>query len=958
MKNLVRSVAGAKRRHALVSRLHSLFGIAGLALSTLAILPLGIVPARAVSLNDGAVPPGGMSGYHDQDNKFPFVASILVNGSSTCTGTLINSRTILTAAHCFADSNGFNGGPTPGSPGNPMRTVSFKPIASANDFANNDRAVTSIKNHAQYTGSAAYDIAVISLSAPVTTITAVTLATPDTPVPAKGTTITMVGYGNYGTGSACCNPADNKRRVAESALGGLLTYNTVFSGAVTDALYVAQFRNPLDPTSPNRFGHTVPTRPLEGTVASGDSGGPLFVTIDGKFVQIGELEGGSNPVGRTGEYGDTNAWTNVAAYTNWLAVNNPLRTVSAKAGNHEWTNADAWQDSVPGVVTAAPNNTFGNVGNYELDTARYYNVTLANQGILSLDTSVTIDNLAITGAQSQLTLLAGYTLTTETSTTISNGRLLLSGGTLASPAVGLTGGFLTGAGNVNGNVTNNGGTIAPLGNIIVQGNLTQTAGTVQNRVAANSSNDLLVVTGTASLGGRFNADVQAGLYNATTNYTVLAAGAMSGGFANVTSSSPFFTAVANYAPNAVTVNLNRIGFGAVAGLNANQQAVGNALERGYSTGVTGNAATLYANLLAAQSTNVLTQVSGASSGVSQTVALTGGSMFMSSMMDQAAAWRDGDNTSAPSAAPLGYAAAPAKKGTDAFAALEPRRRAAPARVWQAYGSGFGGWQSLNADANGVGSSQHVGGGAIGFNYQASPDLLIGLSAGVGSSNFSSGSSSGDATTGQIGIYGIRTFNNLYVAGALNYGFGKTNTSRLIAGLGPTETARGSFHSDQLGGRIEVGHRYVVNGYGITPFAAIQASTVWQDGYTETSVTSTGAPGVFGLTYGSQTTTSLPTFLGVQVDNRVAIGSALWTPSLRAAWVHEFRPQTQVSAAFNAIPGSGFTVEGPRAAENALRLELGSTVAFNDRYSLFGKVTAEVSDRSQSFTGNGGVKVAW
>src|SRR5262249_12803909 len=47
----------------------------------------------------------------------------------------------------------------------------------------------------------------------------------------------------------------------------------------------------------------------------------------------------------------------------------------------------------------------------------------------------------------------------------------------------------------------------------------------------------------------------------------------------------------------VDVTLTRTPFGAVAGLTANQRAVGNALEAGYSTTLTGPAATLYTNLL-------------------------------------------------------------------------------------------------------------------------------------------------------------------------------------------------------------------------------------------------------------------------------------------------------------------------------------------------------------------------
>ena len=73
-------------------------------LSGTAAIALSIAqPASAISINDQvAAAAGGIANYYDAGNQFPNVVSLFGAGGSFCTGSLINSRTILTAAHCFA----------------------------------------------------------------------------------------------------------------------------------------------------------------------------------------------------------------------------------------------------------------------------------------------------------------------------------------------------------------------------------------------------------------------------------------------------------------------------------------------------------------------------------------------------------------------------------------------------------------------------------------------------------------------------------------------------------------------------------------------------------------------------------------------------------------------------------------------------------------------------------------
>ena len=209
--------------------------------------------------------------------------------------------------------------------------------------------------------------------------------------------------------------------------------------------------------------------------------------------------------------------------------------------------------------------------------ARYYDVTLSNPGTITLDMNPQIDTLSIAGAQSQLVIGGPYTLQVLLDTRLSAGTLtMLPGGILAT------------------------------------GTYTQTGGLLQFQLAPSGSGRIEVAN-TATLGGTLGVAVTPGLYGLSTPYTLLTAGTISGQFAQFISSPPSSLSFALgpvYSPTSVDVTLTRTPFGAVAGLNANQRAVGNALEAAYATTLTGPAATLYTNLLMTGTPNALSQLSG------------------------------------------------------------------------------------------------------------------------------------------------------------------------------------------------------------------------------------------------------------------------------------------------------------------------------------------------------------
>jgi uncharacterized protein with beta-barrel porin domain len=471
------------------------------------------------------------------------------------------------------------------------------------------------------------------------------------------------------------------------------------------------------------------------------------------------------------------------------------------------------------------------------------------------------------------------------------------------------------------------------------------------------------VTDVAVLSGTLKAVVRPGLYQATQTYLDVFTfcscfgGVITGTFDNVVSSSPFFTATASYNPNSVDLTLTRIAFGSVPGETQNQRNVGNYLEQNYSPSLTGNAATFFSNLFAATSLSALDSLSGEGTTAGQQAAFNIATMFTTTMFDQMLSWLGGGGFGGddlnPASPLLQYAAAdkPQRPEYKAFSAIRPEAGAFRRQPWRAWMTAFGGTQSFSGDAviGSASSSNRIFGAAGGIDYQVNPNLLVGLAGAGSNSSFSvpRRATSGTLDGAHIGVYGAYRWGAAYVAGTLSYSHFNNLTSRTIAGVGPTETAIGNFGSDQLGGRLQVGYKFAFDRFAVTPFAAVQYTQLRQQAYSEASFVAGGAPGILGLNVQARSVSSLPTFLGAQVDTRVAVPYGMtWVPFVRASWVHEFMPDRSIAAAMGILP------------TDAARIEAGSNLYLLQNVSLFGKFVGEYSAHASSSAGNGGLRVTW
>jgi outer membrane autotransporter protein len=581
---------------------------------------------------------------------------------------------------------------------------------------------------------------------------------------------------------------------------------------------------------------------------------------------------------------------------------------------------------------------------------------------------------AISGPGQVVQFGTGKTILTAESTysgptSILRGTLIVNGSIASSPVLVGSGGTLGGNGTVGPTAIFTGGTLSPgnsVGTLAVNGNLVFAAASLYMVEVQGSSADRTNATGTANLAGGVALSYLGG--KLSPNYTILSAAAgRTGTFDSLVPMNlpTFVTASLGYTPTDVELNLAS-GIGQISGLTRNQGAVAAALDSAFNSGA-GSLIGLY-GLTPSQIPAALDMLSGEGVSGTQETAFRAAGMFTSAMMDQGAFWRNRETVDVNGVIFAGerLAYAPAKKSKSDHPAFKAMLTKEPPMLqprWRAWLTGFDGTTKLDGEA-GIGSatlSHNTGGLAGGLDFQFAPDLLAGFAMAGSSSNFSVRDriTSGHLEGAHFGGYAVKAWGSLYAAGAASFSTFRNSETRSIVGIGPSETATGSFGSNLLSGRLEAGWKQAFNWFAITPFAAVQPAQLWQNGFTETNPVPVSTADPLGLSFGSRSITSLPTFVGAQYDTHVAFRNGMvLSPYARLSWVHEFKPDRAINASFIAVPVAAFTVDGPRVARDAARIEAGAKFAISQNAWLFASFDGEFSDRSQSYAGKGGARVVW
>ena len=289
-----------------------------------------------------------------------------------------------------------------------------------------------------------------------------------------------------------------------------------------------------------------------------------------------------------------------------------------------------------------------------------------------------------------------------------------------------------------------------------------------------------------------------------------------------------------------------------------------------------------------------------------------------------------------------------------------RRRKTFDQRWAAWGTAYGGSNTTSGDPS-VGShdvSAQTYGFAAGMDYHFAPHGVAGFALAGGGTNWglSNALGSGYSQAFQFGGYGIEWFGRAYLGGALSFTNHWFTTDRAALG----DELKANFIGQSYGARVEGGYRlpFSASGggwaLGVTPYAAAQFQDFFTPGYGETDVTGGG----FGLSYAAMNATDVRTELGSRFDDPTLLGGKPLILFGRLAWAHDFVSNPSLSAAFQALPGSSFTVFGAPIPHDLALTTAGAQWFLTADWSLTAKFEGEFAAGSQTYAGTGTLRYTW
>jgi len=220
---------------------------------------------------------------------------------------------------------------------------------------------------------------------------------------------------------------------------------------------------------------------------------------------------------------------------------------------------------------------------------------------------------------------------------------------------------------------------------------------------------------------------------------------------------------------------------------------------------------------------------------------------------------------------------------------------------------------------------------VGIDYKITPHLRVGATFGYGHTDADLDNIGSKAAVDSYapGAYVSFADNGWYANALGSYGFDSFSEDRHVSFGGLTGIAHGAPNGDQIVGNLDGGYDFHVKKWTFGPLAGIQYTHLDVDSFTEN-----GAAPV-NLQVNKQETDSLRSRLGGHLSYDFHAGKVVLTPHLDASWQHEFMDQSRgITSQFTSVGAGSFTINTPNPSRESALIDCGLNADLNGQISLF------------------------
>ena len=228
------------------------------------------------------------------------------------------------------------------------------------------------------------------------------------------------------------------------------------------------------------------------------------------------------------------------------------------------------------------------------------------------------------------------------------------------------------------------------------------------------------------------------------------------------------------------------------------------------------------------------------------------------------------------------------------------------------------------------SDTSTGGVQLGADFRMTPHLRIGALFGYNHTDGSLDTNNSKATidTYAPGAYVTFADHGWYANAVGGYGFNNYTEDRHVSLAGMSAVAHGAPSGRQITGDIDGGYDFHVKKLTFGPLAGVQYTHLNVDSYAEDGAEALGSD----LNVGGQKADSFRSRVGGHVSYAFQFGKIVLTPHLDVSWQHEFMDQAEGIAA--QVGGVPFSVTTSRPSRDSALLDGGFGADLSGQLHLF------------------------